>query len=78
MLTKKPSPSMEGTCHGNEQLMEIVTRLEKSMQEKKQKKPQRGCWNCEAKDHIRINRPLLEENKPDGRPPASSPHSQNQ
>ena len=83
VLTKKPSPPTEGIRHGNEQLMEIATRLEKAMQEclrgiqmavEKQKKPRRGCWNCEAKDHIRRNCPLLEENKPDGRPPASPPH----
>ena len=80
VLTRERSPPMEGVRYGNEQLMKVATRLEKSMQEclkgiqmavEKQKKSWRGCWNCEAKDHIRRNCPLPEENVPDRRPPAS-------
>ena len=60
--------------------MKVATRLEKSMQEclkgmqmavEKQKKSRRGCWNCAAKDHIRRNCSLLEENVPERRPPSS-------
>ena len=85
--TKGRSPSMERIRRDNEQLMRVATRLEKSMQEclkgiqmavGMQRKTRKGCWHCEAKDHIRKDCPLLKENGPDRRAPASPLSSQGQ
>ena len=87
VLTRERSPPMEGVRYGNGQLMKVATRLEKSMQDclkgiqmamEKQKESWRGRWNCEAKDHIRRNCPLLEENVAKRQPPVSPSGSNGQ